>query len=294
MRAAKTLTGNPALALEYGAATDDRRFSIVGLIAHASATMLESLVQINRYCRLAMEVDLSGDGPRFEPVSDDGGLWIVDRRANPNIFPELTEIVWSRFICGTQRAFPQHTFALAVQVTHPEPPYRETYERLWRVPVTFSAARNAIQIPPDFGALPIQPENRYVFGVFTERGDALLEELERQKTLRGRVERLLMPLLHTGDVGIETIARKMETSRQTLYRNLKTEGVTFEQVLDELRHRMALNYLAGRHVSVNQTAYLVGFSDPAAFSRAFKRWTGRSPRDARAARAPPQLVSSEP
>ncbi|WP_368733440.1 helix-turn-helix domain-containing protein [Proteus mirabilis] len=49
-------------------------------------------------------------------------------------------------------------------------------------------------------------------------------------------------------------------------------------MVDDLRRRMALRYLEGRKVSVNETAYLVGFSDPSSFSRAFKRWTGASPR----------------
>jgi AraC-like DNA-binding protein len=57
---------------------------------------------------------------------------------------------------------------------------------------------------------------------------------------------------------------------------LKAEGVTFEQVLDELRHRLALRYMR-EGMSVKQAAYRLGFSEPAAFSRAFKRWTGRSP-----------------
>jgi len=92
-------------------------------------------------------------------------------------------------------------------------------------------------------------------------------------------------VLHKGDIGMDAIAAKLAVSRQTLFRKLKAEGTTFEKVLDELRHRLALNYLSGKKVSVNETAYLVGFSDPAAFSRAFKRWTGSSPRDVRGARA---------
>jgi AraC-like DNA-binding protein len=66
-------------------------------------------------------------------------------------------------------------------------------------------------------------------------------------------------------------------SRQTLFRRLKAEGTTFEAVLDELRRRSALHYLCAKQLSVNATAYLLGFSDPSAFSRAFKRWTSSSP-----------------
>jgi AraC-like DNA-binding protein len=115
----------------------------------------------------------------------------------------------------------------------------------------------------------------------SERADALLKSLQDAKTTRGRVEAILMPVLHTGEVNMDAVAEKLGLSRQTLYRQLKAEGVTFEDVLDELRHKLALHFLAGKKVSVNETAYLVGFSDPAAFSRAFKRWTGMNPRDAR-------------
>jgi len=90
---------------------------------------------------------------------------------------------------------------------------------------------------------------------------------------------------------METIAEKMGLSRQTLFRQLKAEGTSFEKVLDGLRHQLALQYLKGKKVSVNETAYLLGFSEPAAFSRAFKRWTGVNPRQMRqhgvAATAPP-------
>lgn len=278
MRAAKALCRDPALALEFGAASDFRKFSIVGLLSHAAADMGEALVQLNRYGRLVMEVEGLGDGPRFEIVQANGERWLIDRRSDANDFPEMTEAVFSRFICWTRREFPQATFALSVQVTHPPPAHRAAYDRLWRVPVTFGGERNAIQTSLDWAAVAVQPESRYVFGVLTERGDALLRELESSKTVRARVESLLLARLHTGELSIDTIAGLLAVSRQTLYRRLKAEGATFERVLDELRHRMALSYLSGRQVSVSETAYLVGFSDPAVFSRAFKRWTGRSPR----------------
>ncbi len=73
-------------------------------------------------------------------------------------------------------------------------------------------------------------------------------------------------------------ARALNMSRQTLYRRLKAEGTSFERVLDDLRRETALSYLESERLSVSETAYLVGFSDRSAFSRAFKRWTGRSPR----------------
>ena len=116
--------------------------------------------------------------------------------------------------------------------------------------------------------------------------------LESTNTNRGRVESLFVTVLHTGEASVDMIAGKLALSRQTLFRKLKAEGTTFEQVLDELRHRLALHYLSGKKVSVNETAYLVGFSDAGAFSRAFKRWTGWSPRAGRISRADDGQVPS--
>ena len=84
-------------------------------------------------------------------------------------------------------------------------------------------------------------------------------------------------MLPTGVATMGAIAGKMGLSRQSLFRKLKAEGVTFEAVLDGLRHTLALRYLNGEGLSVKETAFRLGFSEPASFSRAFKRWTGTSP-----------------
>ncbi len=104
----------------------------------------------------------------------------------------------------------------------------------------------------------------------------------REKSFRHRVERELEPLLADGPIRVEGIARALGCSRQTLYRRLKAEGLTFAALLDDLRRRQALTLIRDPARSVKAIGYRLGFSDPAAFSRAFKRWTGKSPQAFRA------------
>ena len=98
---------------------------------------------------------------------------------------------------------------------------------------------------------------------------------------RRAVEERIETLLASGEVRIGDVARGLGLSRQTLYRRLKVEGATFEALLDQVRHRLALKLVRDEGVSVKEAAWRLGFSDPSAFSRAFKRWTGKSPRDLR-------------
>ncbi|MBA3577699.1 MAG: helix-turn-helix transcriptional regulator [Sphingomonas sp.] len=97
------------------------------------------------------------------------------------------------------------------------------------------------------------------------------------------VEAAIEPMLARGDVSIHRVASDLGMSRQTLYRRLKAEDVTFEEILDAKRRQLAIRYLSMERISVKGAAYKLGFSDPASFSRAFKRWTGISPSQFRTA-----------
>ncbi len=277
MRAAGELCGDPAFPLHFGAGSLFVEMSIVGLICHAAETMAEAFGQMNRYARLVVEVDGHETGDRFALEPDREGVWIVDRRRNPNDFPELTESTFARFIGDVYRYFGDIPFAKLVHVTHPAPAHRAEYDRVLKVPVVFDSDRNAMLIDPSWLSVRTHKPNRYVFGIFSEHAETLLKSLQNSKTIRGQVESMLIPMLHTGEVSMEQVARRMGLSRTSLYRRMKADGIGFDTLLDDLRHQMALHYLNGEKVSVNQTAYLVGFSDPSAFSRAFKRWTGSSP-----------------
>jgi len=70
-------------------------------------------------------------------------------------------------------------------------------------------------------------------------------------------------------------------SERSLQRRLADEGQTFDALLDELRHELALRYLADKTLAIAEVAFLLGYSEPSAFHRAFKRWTGKTPTQAR-------------
>jgi len=274
LTAAAELCNEPALALKFGEAVRLEDVSIVGLIGSASATMGEGREQLNRFARLI--VDAEGASPEMlELTRDAEGVWLELSSPIFSASPMLVEAAFARFVCGVTRS--GRRFPHAIHFTHAPTNYRDEYDRIFKVPITFSSRRNALLIDDEFLSIKLPPPNRYVFGVLCERAEKLLAELKAAHTTRARVESTLIPILHTGGLGMATLAGKLGMSSATLYRQLRDEGTRYEIVLDELRHTMAKHFLDAKKTSVNETAYLLGFSDASAFSRAFKRWTGKPP-----------------
>lgn len=283
------LCNEPALALQFGEAVLMPDVSIVGLVCSASETTGAARVQMNRYARLLVDEDPGRASEIVELVRNDTGVWLHATSKSYIGNGRLTEVSFAQCVTGARALlgatpeFAGRPFPCSVHFTHSEPNYRAEYDRIFKAPLVFGSNKNALQIDEEFLSIKLPTTNRYVFGLLNERAEALLRNLKASNSVRARVESVLIPILHTGEASMDVTAAKLGLSRQTLFRKLKAEGTTYEKLLDELRHRMAIDYLNGKKVSVNETAYLVGFSEPAAFSRAFKRWTGVSPRAKRVA-----------
>src|SRR6266568_3041024 len=290
LKAGIELCNEPALSLLFGEAVRLQDISLVGLIGVAFDNVGSVRRQVNRYAPLTLDADDGGTADAIELVRENGDVWMKFTSEIYKDNPLLTESGFARNVCGARALaasvpnLANLTFPNAIRFTHAEPSYRAEYDRIFGVPLFFGSHMNALLIDEAILNMKLPRTNPYLSEIMSARADELLKSLESSKTMRGRVENLLIPILHTGEASMNVIAVKLGLSRQTLFRKLKAEGVTFEQVLDELRHQMALYYLNGKKVSVNQTAYLLGFSEPAAFSRAFKRWTGSSPRTMQASK----------
>jgi AraC-like DNA-binding protein len=268
--------GDPALALHFGESFDVGDMSVLGLMERFAATKSEGLAMLNRFGRLVVDLETEGK-ERFELVRDDEGTWMVDTRLNPNDTLEVSEAGFAQMAAMGRRMLPGIDHFKAVHFTHPAPSYRAEYDRIFQAPVVFGSDRNAFLMPEGWETEPIALQPRYALDILSVHAESLLAELDEAAGIRGRVESLLMPILASGRPSAGAVASALGLTEQTLYRRLKAEDATFEGVLDGLRRKLATHYLRDRKLAAKDTAYRLGFSDPAAFSRAFKRWTGLSP-----------------
>jgi AraC-like DNA-binding protein len=129
--------------------------------------------------------------------------------------------------------------------------------------------------------LPIVFGDSYLSRILTACAEDLLAERHSVTALQGMVASQLASLLSSGESGAAAVARRLGMSTRSLTRQLAKEGTTFGEIRERLRQRLASRYLADDRLSIQQIAWLLGYSEPGAFSHAFKRWTGTSPRQAR-------------
>ena len=98
----------------------------------------------------------------------------------------------------------------------------------------------------------------------------------------------LVDLLPSGESRAAAVAQRLNMSTRSFTRHLAEEGTTFGEILEQLRRRLAARYLADERMSVQQTAWSLGYSEVGAFNNAYKRWTGAAPRRTRKRTAMPR------
>jgi len=113
---------------------------------------------------------------------------------------------------------------------------------------------------------------------FDQHATATLAALDNRASLVGRVNQELVTQLKGEAPTITMVASALAMRARNLQRGLAAEGTTFQVLLDDARHELAVRHLPEPNATVAKVAWLVGFSEPSAFHRAFRRWTGHSPR----------------
>lgn len=149
--------------------------------------------------------------------------------------------------------------------------------RVFGCPVVFGAAETELLISRAVLELPNPHADAPLLEVLSRHVEPLLESLPPPGALLARVSSAIARRIATELPTLATTAAAVRMPERTLQRWLADEGVTHSALVDEVRRNLALQYLADADVSVTEIAYRLQFADPAAFYRAFKRWTGESP-----------------
>jgi len=266
-------TGDPAFGLEASRFTTQTTFHALGYAVLASLTLKEALERMIRYRRLIGEVlNLrlvdAGDRYRFE----------IDVSAHPGVPFQAVDAIaatWvrqARLLHGARPCNP-----LLVSFARPAPADLHPYRKTFRAPLQFDAAVNALE----FARADL--EDRLPAGnAELARGndEVLVRYLARaeQSRVASRVRQALLEALPDGAPSKPAIARRLGLSPRSLQRQLADEGTSFTALLTEARVGLARNYVDEGRLSVTEIAFVLGFADTSTFSRAFKRWSGQSPR----------------
>lgn len=156
------------------------------------------------------------------------------------------------------------------------------YEEALHCRVEFGQETYRISYPVGVLAMPVAVTGPWRQRLLARwRDDAALA---RPLSMTTQAERAIAALLPTGNCRLATVAALVSRHPRTLQDDLRREGTRFDHVLRQVRERLACAHLAGSDIAITRLALDLGFAEPAVFSRAFRAWTGSSPRDWRARR----------
>lgn len=165
-----------------------------------------------------------------------------------------------------------------VWFSHPAPKNLQEYDRLFPCPVHFNMPSYGLLFEKESLNIPIAYPNKELLAVFQQHAREILDKISGEKSFTRKVGALLAKMLQGATTpSIESVAGKLHMSVRKVQMLLNEEKTTYKQLFSSIRRELAITYLNDKQISLAEISYLLGFSEPSAFHRAFKRWTGSTP-----------------
>jgi AraC-like DNA-binding protein len=253
---------------------------LVGYVARFSGTLRGALRRMQRYGRVfteAVEVELQ-----------EGRREVVLARAQPALGPgqALAEsyrlaalLTVSRELSGVDVVPTEVTF------TYAQPPSTAAYSQHFRCPLHFGARAGRVVFRRSDLELAVVGADETLAGYLSKYAEQVLASLVQGETMRHRVHAAIWSLLGDGPPELKQVAGALRMPPRTLQRRLAAERTSLQREIDEIRKTMAIAVLRDQSIVIEDVAFLLGYAEPSTFFRAFKRWTGTTPRQFRDAAA---------
>ncbi len=273
--AAVAHTGEPTLGLDVSRFVRPGTFHTLGHAVITSPTLRDALHRVARYSAITADVA----DARVEEEGDTVTLVVgwrpgAERPAFEPVDAVLAAIVRTARFMLDRDVNPRHA---ALERPAPAEGHDATrFAQVFRCPLTFGAPENRLSYALADAGRSVAGGNPEIAKLHDDVTAAYLARLE-PTTTAVLVRRALPDLLPGGEPSIVATAAALATGPRTLQRQLQDEGTSYREVLRDVRRDLAIGYLRGGGHSVTEITYLLGFSETATFSRAFKQWTGQAP-----------------
>ncbi|OUS03744.1 hypothetical protein A9Q81_06880 [Gammaproteobacteria bacterium 42_54_T18] len=163
-----------------------------------------------------------------------------------------------------------------VELAFSPPAYQLMFEPILGCPVVFDSEVTRLHYPAIGLDTPLVMADKNVHMQAAQRCEEELASVGKTVSIEKRIEQNLLRF-QGGFPSFEHIAGELVMSPRTLRRRLLERGTSFNEILDGLKYRLAVQYLETSALSIQEIGYLLGYSDPSNFGRAFKKWSGVSP-----------------
>jgi len=278
VREALALTGEPAFGLLVGDRLLVNSHGILGYAAVHSATLRQGLELFERYflvrtSLLTATVRLEGDRARLE-----------FREALP--LDDIRQPVVETVVLTIKKVIDYVTqnggYVRRAVFAHDAPGHADLARELFGCEVVYGAAWSGLEMAQADLDRPLQSGNPEAFAEGLRLCQQELGKLRRQQTWAAQVRRVLLES-QSGFPSLQLTARLLNLTPRTLHRRLTDEGTSFRDIVEDLRHTLAVEHLKAGRLTIQEIAFTLGYDDAANFRRAFKRWEGVAPSEYRPA-----------
>lgn len=278
-RLAAQTSACPHFGLEVASQMQPGALHALGSALLASASLADSFRRLDRYSRLV----------------SNAGRWIVEAQGQQILARlevveqgvQVADEAVDAFLAAAVRIGRLMTLdryrPLRVDLVRCAPESAQAYTEHFGAPVQFAASCNGLLIDRESWDAPLRGANPAVALATEQIAGDYLARLDRDRVAH-RARRELQQRLPAGEPSLADLAAALALSERSLQRRLRDEGLSYKRLLDDTRRELASAYLEQSRHSLTEIAFLLGFSDQSNFNRAFRRWTGQSPRAFRAQR----------
>lgn len=272
------LTNNDNIGLCMGELLSKSFSSILGYVLMNCNTLGEAA---EKYCSYEKIVDEAS----ITEVQIDGSSAIVIIKTTSRILLDSRQfsdykmsglISYIKLLSGRTVTLKEANF------THHKPQDTSRYSKIFQCPVYFEKQANSLVFDKQILNLPIVEPNNNLLKLFENIAQETLKSLENNESYSKKVAQIILKEMNMDIPSIKAISRKLAISVRTLQTYLHQEQTSFTKIANEVRKEIALNCLKDKNVSIDEIAYVLGFSEASAFHRAFKKWTSLTPNEFRA------------